>query len=305
MLRNLFASVVQFFLMFVPLGYLDYVFFSRNHIMQCCYVLLIGFGYVSYTLTAYQDAYLTQLGISKIPFLMLGINLIFFFASSWFDPGVITKKNVKKHMKHFSYDDQMYPKKDDCVTCETPKPARSKHCSVCDRCVARFDHHCSWVNNCIGYQNYKFFILFLVSLVLMTLTGALAVLLLFLHIVEKLKLQEQLFTDDTGRVFKATFSVILSFLVGEYRLMSFLLLYLTMLFIALTCFLLFHSYIVFTNFTTNEIFKLFRLRYGKESNICGRDNNVKGYVKKPASLVYSFYSKGFFRNICEVFFNTH
>ena len=56
-----------------------------------------------------------------------------------------------------------------CSICKVQVDETCKHCSYCDRCVAGFDHHCKWLNNCVGKRNYKYFIGSLVSLAFLLL----------------------------------------------------------------------------------------------------------------------------------------
>ncbi|GLD93478.1 hypothetical protein PINS_up002070 [Pythium insidiosum] len=48
-----------------------------------------------------------------------------------------------------------------CRRCYVWKADRMHHCSSCRRCVLKMDHHCVYINKCIGYFNYKFFLQFL------------------------------------------------------------------------------------------------------------------------------------------------
>ena len=54
----------------------------------------------------------------------------------------------------------MIPGQKVCRKCIFPKPTRAHHCSICARCILNQDHHCPWINNCVGHLNHRYFFQF-------------------------------------------------------------------------------------------------------------------------------------------------
>ncbi|KAK9463690.1 DHHC palmitoyltransferase-domain-containing protein [Lipomyces oligophaga] len=48
-----------------------------------------------------------------------------------------------------------------CTTCQIWRTARASHCKKCNRCIDRLDHHCIWLNCCIGRCNYRYFMTYI------------------------------------------------------------------------------------------------------------------------------------------------
>ena len=85
---------------------------------------------------------------------------------------VINRQNHQQEMRRYPYDHVLYQPGQVCRTCQFVKPARSKHCGICNICVAKHDHHCIWLMNCLGRGNYIYFVSLMASLGLMLSYGA-------------------------------------------------------------------------------------------------------------------------------------
>jgi hypothetical protein len=88
------------------------------------------------------------------------LTLLLHIVTMCMDPGYLKKPKDVTFMKILEEFDPVLL----CPDCEVIRTEKSRHCSVCNRCVERFDHHCPWINNCVGTNNHGIFSFFLTSI---------------------------------------------------------------------------------------------------------------------------------------------
>mmetsp|Transcript_37698 Transcript_37698/g.62096 ORF Transcript_37698/g.62096 Transcript_37698/m.62096 type:complete len:406 (+) Transcript_37698:55-1272(+) len=234
-------------------GMYDYVVNQRNPLLQMLYLVLMAGGYLVIVIVAYPRLPNHVIGEEHraIGAAVVSLCFISWFVACRIDPGTLTKENVVLY-DNYECDGILYEGLD-CRTCKFKKIARSKHCAVCNVCVARFDHHCAWLNQCVGEQNYAYFLAFLLIHSFSLIYGAVMMaLLLYDTVIDKDLLNARFLNTVTREVENASLGMIMKYLLFHEGKIAALLLLCAVMGLVLLGFFGYHLTLVLRNVTTNE-----------------------------------------------------
>lgn len=140
-----------------PLGRLPLMPIERNSRTMVLFVIL--FAYILFTqLVVIQpklDVWYFMLSTSMISAKLLLSFLLVVRAN----PGYVEKEagpdfEFKELLKKV-------PSKHLCPYCKVIKPERAEHCHICNKCVDRYEGHCTWLNNCVGRKNSNMYMVWI------------------------------------------------------------------------------------------------------------------------------------------------
>lgn len=274
----------------------NYVCYTSNPLVQIFYILVVVGGFLTFVAYGYPHlpnrlagAYHKYSGLC-----VFATCLLVWWRACATDPGSVTQHNVDELTRIYEWDSMIFHN-GQCKTCEIAKPARSKHCSLCNTCVAKFDHHCIWINNCVGVGNHKWFLGFLFwHLVLCFYGFGLGSSIIYDLVVQK-NLFQAVFVDPTTRErHQATYVIIGQYMLATEGMLIFVTLLACIMGLVLFGFFLWHLNLVRTGTTTNELSKWNYLRW------CLKQDGEEG--KEKLKNLTNIYNKGCVRNFREVFF---
>ncbi|NXM73354.1 ZDHC4 palmitoyltransferase, partial [Serilophus lunatus] len=270
------------------------LFHTRSSLFVVLHVALQAAVFGEYTWEVFGSCWELHfpLLLLLLPYLLLAGNMCCFLLCSRANPGVITKSNHASLVQVYAYDGVMFQRGTVCPTCSMEKPARSKHCRVCRVCVHRFDHHCVWLNNCVGASNTSCFLLYLLALTATAAALAANTAALLLHVLLVSSLSHSTYLDPQGREHPVDIPFLVQHLFLTFPRIVFMLGFVVLLTLILGGYSSFCLYLAFTNQTTNEWCK--SRRFGGSHHLppqpCDRQ------------LVYkNIYSKGIWGNLKEIF----
>lgn len=266
-----------------------------NPLLQLFYLALMGGGFVLYWM--HSIPYIPN---PRLPawhryssYLVMATGIFVFVLASFCDPGVVTAGSLHRYSR-IPFDGVVYKPKM-CRTCMLPRPARSKHCVICNKCVARFDHHCPWLNSCVGERNYRWFLLFLIYHSCLCFYSTYIHGMILFHFSRDVhRLHEAYYLDKNGNPKELSWWQCIQYLFIRHNVVLAILIFCVVIGFALFGFWAYHMWLVRCGTTTNETFKWQDV---KEDLL-----EHEGRAKEKVSMPRNIYNEGFFANLSAVFF---
>ncbi|TNJ30556.1 DHHC palmitoyltransferase [Giardia muris] len=121
---------------------------AQKFVAHFIVILLLGANLMGVVeiLIVWRNTIATAVVATILTYILI-VLLVHFELAAWLDPGSVPTNYNGIRRK--------------CLLCDHAKPIRTHHCQVCKRCILKYDHHCPWIGNCVGLNNYGHFWSFL------------------------------------------------------------------------------------------------------------------------------------------------
>ncbi|GMH56456.1 hypothetical protein TrRE_jg10492 [Triparma retinervis] len=267
--------------------------------MQCMYLAIVLTSWTSmviygYPLISSPSNSLLSPHHCKAGYAVFAVCLYTFHRACTVPAGDLRPSTLARY-DNYPYDNVLYTPRD-CRTLKFRKVPRSKFDRSTKAHVPRFDHFCVWLNQPVGEENYRDFLLFVLVHCGMLAYGSYVSLQLLRHIVDSEGLYAvKYYNARTGETVQASAMVVFRYMSNKHPALICLLVLSSVMGAVMAGFAAFHLWICGGGMTTNEYFKWRDIKaWHKEA--------TRKLVPDPGPLPKNIYDRGLFNNFHEVLF---